>query len=180
MGNGCCTKEAIITSENKPHEEIVKILYHEDEYHLNYYINFKTLRKYIESCDKVTISAYLINAKSIPNFRSYIIASEDKKSKDIEIKKTDLENEIKNIQICDNYEKCLEITKDKDNEFLILTENLVNGINAQKVLIIKENKNYEIVFDTQQYIKFVIKPVFLFLIHQDENFNPKTIIIRNN
>ena len=99
---------------------------------------------------------------------------------DTEIKKTDLENELKNIQICDNYEKCLEITKEKDNEFLIITENLVvNDIKAQKVLINKENNDYEIVFNKQQNIKFVIKPVFLFLINQDENYNPRTEI-RNN
>ena len=179
MGNDCCTKKSIITKNENAHEDNAKILNYEDEYYLNYYINFKTLKKYIDISEKVNISAYLINAKSIPNFRDYIFALENKNSNDIQIKKTDLEKELINIQICDNYEKCLTNTEDKDNEFLIITENLVNNEEAQKVKINKDERNLEIVFNTQQTMKFEIKPVFLCLKNEDVNFNPRTEY-RNN
>ena len=174
MGNGCCREDSIKIKNENSQEDNAKILNYEDEYYLNYYINFKTLKKYIDISEKVNISAYLINAKYIPNFRNYIFSLENKNSNYTKIKKTDLENELKNIQICDNYEECLKITKEKNNEFLIITENLVNNNEARKVKINKDERNLEIVFNTQQTMKFEIKPDFLCLKNENENFNPRT------
>ena len=174
MGNGCCTENSIKTNNQNDNPIILQ---YKDINYLNLSINFITLKNIIESSEEVTIFAYLINTKSIPDFKNYIIASENNISNNIS--KRALENELENnIIICDDYEKCFEIIKESDenNQFIIITENLINN-KAEKVKIIKKENINEIIFNnSEKKMYFIIKNHFLSLSSNETNFNPKSIV----